>query len=126
MRRLYLRIAVPVLILFSLQPEPAQEPLAGAIKGIVRDNRGAPIPRVALTATNLDSGSRHYSASDENGFFDFVDLSPGRYSLRAHMAGYQDFAMPLIKVRDGEHADLGTIKMVQSTGGDPRPPAITK
>lgn len=92
----------------------AQQPLVGSIKGVVRDRVKHPVPEVALTAKNLDSGSNRYSVSDTGGVYRFVDLPPGRYSITAQKKGYHNFKVALVRVSPGETVKMADIAMSSS------------
>lgn len=92
----------------------AQQPLVGLIEGVVRDQAKHPVAEVALTATNLDSGANRYSVSDSGGIYQFVDLSPGRYSITAQKKGYQDFKVDFVNVRPGETVNMADMIMSSS------------
>lgn len=92
----------------------AQQPLVGSIKGVVRDRAQHPIDEVALTATNLDSGSNRYGASDRGGVYQFVDLPPGRYSIQAQKNGYRDAMLSLVTVAPGQTVDGADMTMEPS------------
>lgn len=108
----YLLLAVLFLLAFPANP---QQPLVGSIQGIIRDQRGAPLPDAILTATNIDAvepeSHRHTSGTDQYGIFEFVDLSPGRFSIAVHRKGYRDYMVPVVNVRPGEAVKLPDIRM---------------
>jgi hypothetical protein len=111
-RRLFFLLAVPFCCGFGIG---AQQPLAGTMKGIVRNQTGTPVARVALTAKNLDSGSPRTTVSDSAGAFQFVDLPPGRYSVTAQKDGYREFTVALVTVASGETVDLPEINLSPTT-----------
>jgi|HubBroStandDraft_6_1064221.scaffolds.fasta_scaffold62379_2 hypothetical protein len=100
---------VLVAILFRVVSTQGQQPLAGSINGIVRDQAKSPIAEVALTATNLDDGSIRFSVSDRKGAYQFVDLPPGSYSIRAQKIGYRDYTVAVVTVATGENIQMGTM-----------------
>jgi hypothetical protein len=67
---------MPLVFLCLAISTEAQQPLAGSIRGIVRDQTKSPIAEVALTATSLDDGSIRNSVSDGRGAYQFVALPP--------------------------------------------------
>jgi hypothetical protein len=67
---------------WELNLEP-QESMFYEIKGHVYDAAGVPIPEVTLT---LDE--HHSATTDENGYFRFVSLFAGTYTLTASKEGY--------------------------------------
>jgi hypothetical protein len=96
-------------------PAGSQQPLVGLIQGTVKNQQGAPIADVNLTATNIDSvepeSSRRSSGTDRQGTFQFIQMSPGRYSIVAQRNGYRDYKVPLVNVYPGETVTMPEIKM---------------
>lgn len=113
-----LLVAVVFLCVFAAHP---QQPLVGSIQGIIRDQRGAPLPDATLTATYIDAvepeNHRHTTGTDQHGIFQFVELSPGRFSLVIQRSGYRDYTIPVVNVRPGEAVKLPDIRMTPLPGG---------
>jgi hypothetical protein len=111
--------AYVLLIAFSLLgcafPIKSQQPLVGSIQGTIKNQHEAPLPYAALTATNIDSvepESHHRSTgADKQGFYQFVDVPEGRYSIVVRKSGYQDYTVPEVTVRPGETVNMPEIKM---------------
>ncbi len=122
------------LIVFSLLgcvlPGRGQQPLVGCIQGTVKDLHGAPIPYAGLTASNIDSvnpqWSRQTTGADRHGFYQFVDVTPGRYSIVVTKKGYRDYTVPVVTVRDGETVTLPDIKMSAKPRSQGDPDAETR
>jgi Ca-activated chloride channel family protein len=57
-----------------------------AIKGVVVDDSGQPIPGVAVT---LEGPERRNAVTNEQGEFSFAALRPGKYQLRLTLIGFQ-------------------------------------
>ncbi len=80
-------IAFTVLLLPSLLY--AQGETTSAIVGQATDSSGAAIPDAAVTITNRDTGLTRTVRTDAAGRFNFPQLLPGRYSVRATAAGFE-------------------------------------
>jgi hypothetical protein len=52
------------------------------------------------------------TVSDTGGAYQFVDLPPGRYSLKAQKNGYRDYSVSLVTVAPGETVSMPDITMV--------------
>ena len=94
----------------------SQQPLVGLIQGKIIDQKQAPIPYAVLTATNIDSvepaSYRRTSGADEKGFYQFVDVPEGRYSIVVKKkTGYRDYKISVVTVRGGETVYMPDIKM---------------
>lgn len=73
----------------------------GSISGIVRDERGTPIPHVVVSALGAVTT---VAVTDANGRFDFGSLTPGPYLVRAHLAGYAAPRAQMIQVKASARA----------------------
>lgn len=76
-------------------PAPAAAPAAakalGALSGrVVSADTGAPVPSavVVLQPIEVPEGTTQTALANDEGWFSFPDLRPGRYAVRAERAGY--------------------------------------
>src|ERR1700757_44839 len=60
----------------------------GSILGTAQDASGGTIAGVANEITNLDENTTRKATSNESGFYQFLNLQPGRYSLAATKSGF--------------------------------------
>jgi Carboxypeptidase regulatory-like domain len=113
MKKCFLPLILSLLV--SSDRVQSQQPLVGLIQGKVIDQKQAPIPYAALTATNIDSvepaAHRTTTGADEKGFYQFVDLPEGRYSIVVKKTGYRDYKIPVVTLRAGETVKMPDIKM---------------
>ncbi len=102
-------------LLVSSDCVKSQQPLVGSIQGKIIDQKQAAIPYAALTATNIDSvepeSHRRTTGADEKGFYQFVDVPEGRYSIVVKKTGYRDYKISTVTVRAGETVNIPDIKM---------------
>ena len=61
----------------------------GNFTGTVRDQSGALIPGVAVTAKEIDTGLARSSVTQEDGSYTIPLLPPGQYRLSAEKAGFE-------------------------------------
>src|SRR5271157_1882999 len=61
----------------------AQGETTSAIVGLVTDPAGAAIPGATLTITNVENGLKRSVKTDDSGRFNFAQLKPGTYSVKA-------------------------------------------
>src|SRR5580692_4024847 len=66
----------------------AQGETTSAIVGQVRDTTGAVVPGATVTITNLETSLKRSARSDDAGRFNFPQLKPGTYSVRAEAQGF--------------------------------------
>jgi hypothetical protein len=85
------------------------------IQGTIIDQKRSPISYAGLTATNIDSvepeSHRRTTGTDAKGFYQFVDVPEGRYSIVVKKKGYRDYQIPEVTVRGGETVNMPEIKM---------------
>jgi hypothetical protein len=70
----------------------------GAIIGVVINADKLPVPRATVTAVKVDGSSFHAVLSGPDGSYAFSDLTPGSWTVSAHMDGYPDMALPQVQV----------------------------
>jgi outer membrane receptor protein involved in Fe transport len=85
------------------------------LTGVVRDDSGAAIPGVTVTATRTGPGGEaEVAVSDMEGSFRIEGLQPGTYAIEAVLDGFQTIAKE-VKVVTGQTVDLA-FKMVPAFG----------
>ncbi|MGD0438403.1 MAG: carboxypeptidase-like regulatory domain-containing protein, partial [Bryobacteraceae bacterium] len=87
-RRTMLSLALAVAALVSRMPAFGQGETTSAIVGTVADPSGAGIPRATVTIVNQETGLRRSATTDTSGRFDFPQLKPGPYSVKAEANGF--------------------------------------
>ncbi|MGA2876975.1 MAG: carboxypeptidase-like regulatory domain-containing protein, partial [Nitrososphaerales archaeon] len=70
---------------FGLRAQQVQ----GSFSGTVRDQSGALIPGVTVTALEVDTGLTRSSVTPEDGSYTIPLLPPGQYRLAAAKAGFE-------------------------------------
>lgn len=85
-----LRLALCVIVIL-LAPAAAwaQGETTSAILGQVMDSTSAAVPGATVTIVNRDNGLKRIAKTDEAGRFNFSQLLPGSYSVRAEAQGFQ-------------------------------------
>src|SRR5208282_3964986 len=80
-----------VLIFACLVPAEAQAQgeTTSAIVGEVRDAASAVVPGATVTITNHETGLKRSAKTDGAGRFNFPQLKPGTYSVRAEAQGFE-------------------------------------
>jgi hypothetical protein len=76
----------------------------GNIYGKAQAKDGSVLPGVTVTLTGI--GAPQSSVTGPNGDFHFVNLAPGRYTLKAELAGYGTATRAGIGVNVGQNADI--------------------
>jgi len=70
----------------------AQGVTTSAMKGLVLDSKGQPLPGAAVIATHLPTGTQYGAATRENGQFDLLNLRiGGPYEVKVSFVGAQTY-----------------------------------
>ena len=85
------RFAFLVLTMACLLPAAAlaQGETTSAIVGQVRDTTNAVVPGATVAIANLETGLRRSAKTDDAGRFNFPQLKPGTYSVKAEAQGFE-------------------------------------
>jgi hypothetical protein len=90
----------------------------GSINGTVVDSSQASVPGATLVLSNKDTGELRQATSSEQGYFNFVDLARGDYSLTIKADGFRELQMGPLELTVGEQMtvrpklELGTVSEV--------------
>jgi Carboxypeptidase regulatory-like domain len=89
LRAIYALSVLAVVLSFLLPTRVlAQGETTSAIVGQVTDATGAAIPDATITITSRETGLQRSAKTDREGRFNFAQLKPGAYSVRAEAAGF--------------------------------------
>src|SRR6202051_2670813 len=85
------RLVLILAVAASLPPAQAlaQGETTSAIVGQVRDTTNAVVPGATVAIANLETGLRRSAKTDDAGRFDFPQLKPGTYSVKAEGQGFE-------------------------------------
>jgi iron complex outermembrane recepter protein len=83
------KIILPLLLLIYYNQSIAQEQPKGSIRVLVTDDRKIPLPGATLYLLNLDSVVVLTAAADTSGSISFLNISAGKYRVRASQTGYE-------------------------------------
>jgi Carboxypeptidase regulatory-like domain len=61
----------------------------GRISGTIKDAQGGVMPGVTVTATNQQNQQAVSVTTDDSGFYNFANLTPGRYNMAAELQGFK-------------------------------------
>lgn len=98
-----------ILLLTFLVSIPAySQSTFGSILGNVQDATGAGVAGTSLELVNLDENTARTAVANDSGFYQFVNLKPGRYSLSAIKSGFspRKVAEVLLEARQERRVDL--------------------
>jgi len=95
------RLLVGLTILLMTASASAQISTEGSVRGQVKDEQGAVLPGVSMTATSPTVAGIFSATSDAEGRYRLLNLPPGSYTLRAELAGFSKSSRPNIVIRAG-------------------------
>ncbi len=106
-------VLAAVLLLFS-PTVFAQSEMRGEISGVVVDEQGTPLPGVSVTLTGEKLFQKSLSlVSNERGFFRFISINPGIYTLEFSVNGFTTLKIESVQVSVGKTTPVEA-KMVPS------------
>ena len=95
----WLASTLSLLVLAHAATATAQIAAEGSIRGFIKDEQGAVLPGVSLTATTPQSSTQFSAVSDSQGFYRLVNLPPGTYDVIAALQGFSRFERKGLEVR---------------------------
>src|ERR1700753_1870138 len=75
--------------LFLAAPASFAQSRNASLYGTVRAASGAPVPKVAVTATNIKTGVALPTVTNDSGLYIFPSLLPGEYKVSAEAPGFR-------------------------------------
>jgi outer membrane receptor protein involved in Fe transport len=110
-----LAVVLSAVFLTAVLPAAvAAQAVTGTLLGNVRDDSGAAVPGVTVTATEVNTNISRSVVSNETGYYIFSNLKDGNYRVEAGLQGFKKFA------REGVKVDVNTTVRVDvslSVGG---------
>lgn len=76
---------------------------SATIYGTISDAGGAVVPGAAVTVTHADTGATRNTVTDATGSYVVVQLTLGRFTLRAQSAGFKEYVQSDIVLQVGEN-----------------------
>jgi hypothetical protein len=76
------------------------------LSGFVKDPAGAVIAGATITARNPSVGTTRTTTTNDEGFYQLVQLPPGTYEVTVEAANFKKAVVPTVTVTVGQRADL--------------------
>src|SRR5262245_33355119 len=111
MKRFVLRLGVSVLtafLLFTIGASLAWAQGTAQISGSVKDQTGAVLPGVDVTATQTATGAQRSAVTDETGSYVLANLPIGPYMLEVALPGFKTY------VQSGILLQVGTTPVINA------------
>jgi len=106
------RLAAAFFVLLLAVAPVLSQTTTGTISGVVRDESGAVLPGVAVTAASQDTGAKRDAVTDDSGYFTLPQLSVGVYELSAELGGFRTAVLTGIHLQIGQEAVLNPVLRV--------------
>ena len=87
--RIRLSAVLLAAALLFLAPSGRAQTATGQVNGTVTDNTEAAVPNAAVKLINQATGIETARSTNESGWYVFVNVPPGRYTLRVSSPGLQ-------------------------------------
>jgi hypothetical protein len=76
------------------------------LSGVVKDPAGAVVPGATVTVRNPATNDMRTATTNDDGFYQLVQLTPGTYEVSVEAANFKKAVIPSITVTVGQRADL--------------------
>jgi hypothetical protein len=103
--RLPVRVVIVVLALvcvFFPMRSAISQAARGSVSGELRDPSSSAIPDVQIKLTEVRTNQEYSAKANESGFYTFVNLMPGSYSLTVEAPGFKKLVQEGIQLATGE------------------------
>jgi hypothetical protein len=92
---------VLALAILTAVPAAAQT-VYGGVVGVVRDPQGEVVPGVTVTIVNRDTNLTREATTDPQGAYNFVNVLPGPYDVKAALQGFSEAVRTNVPVTTGQ------------------------
>ena len=79
---------------------------AADLRGFVRDQQGAVVPNATVTARNPATNLSRTVTTNEEGFYQILNLTPGNYDVTVEAPNFKRASLPAVNLTIGQRADL--------------------
>ena len=80
-----------IMLFFSLIAPLAEAQTRATISGYIRDASGASIPNIKASLTEQNTGLKREAISNDEGFYQFLGLTAGKYTLSVEGSGFRGY-----------------------------------
>lgn len=95
MRQSIFSLSIFAVLICVCPPALVGQTSYGAVNGTVYDAAQAVVPDAQVTLTNVDTGVRFTRQTNANGFYVFVTVPPGNYTLSVRTEGFATAELPV-------------------------------
>jgi hypothetical protein len=99
-------LACALAFAFSTAALAQADATSANLSGVVKDPTGAVIPGATVTVRNPATNDVRTVTTNDDGFYQLVQLTPGTYEVSVEAANFKKAVVPSITVTVGQRADL--------------------
>src|SRR5688500_12324235 len=108
------RTSLSLLLLSVLAANAPAQTTFATITGTTTDSSGSVVPGVNVVATNVATGVKTASPSNDEGVFSIAQLREGLYTLRASKPGFKEFVVQEINLAGRNYGSIDVVLQVGS------------
>ncbi|MGH9676721.1 MAG: carboxypeptidase regulatory-like domain-containing protein, partial [Candidatus Acidiferrum sp.] len=117
MKTTLLGIVLIVAVSLAIAPcASAQVTAQAQLNGVVRDQSGGSVAKASLTLSDTSTNRVYSATSNDDGFYIFTNLPPGKYELVADFAGFAKYTRAGVELSVGQTATLDVNLKVAAAG----------
>lgn len=118
------RLTPPIVIFFlgclcAVPGVAGQDTGPGTLTGHVHGPAGVAVPGATVQITNLDTGGRKETWSNEEGDYTFTNLKPGNYKLETSLVGFQADVRQPVLMTPGRNLRVNVSLVMQMAESNP-------
>src|SRR5215469_10038938 len=76
----------------------AAQHATATVNGTITDASGNVVPNASIVITNQDTGVARHNTTNSSGYFTFLDLTPGPYTLNISKQGFRSIGLPIFNL----------------------------
>src|SRR5689334_15650581 len=109
MKRIVVHVLIGVLLFYSITCLTLAAQSTAEVSGTVKDQSGAVLPGVEVTATQTDTGLKRSVVTVESGSYVLTNLPVGPYRLEAALPGFRTFVQTGIVLQVGANPVINPV-----------------
>jgi hypothetical protein len=96
--RAFTLVALSILLLGVSPSATFAQTTSGTVNGVVRDETGAVVPNADATLKNEATGVEMVAKTNASGYYTFVNVQPGTYTVSVKVSGFKTALQPKFAV----------------------------
>ncbi|MBA3442354.1 MAG: TonB-dependent receptor [Pyrinomonadaceae bacterium] len=104
-------LCISVLMFLVMCANATAQQVTGNISGTVVDTTNKVIPNTTITLVNEGTGEEKNTSSNDDGFFTFLALEPGTYTVKATRQGFRGFERKGVVLTANERLSVGNMQL---------------